>query len=177
MSLSKYKLPISVFVGLVLAGTIGFAASYAIRSNDSSQASVAVSTQPRLGSKENPHEIALTESQKEPIDILINVGDYVQFNSKDGGEHQIIQGKPTVEHGHDTGVDAGHDETGAAEEGESHGVTTAPLDSGVFKADEGYSLQFKNVGKYEFHDNYNHEYAITVIVYDKDKKSEDTKIE
>ena len=170
----KKVLPV-VISGLVIA-IISFAGVYALTRNNNE--AVASTTQLKvtgsnsdstLGTKENPHTVSLTKDETEPVDLLINVGDYVQFNSKDGGEHQIIQGKPTADHGHDEYADAVH--------GEEHGKTDSPLDSGVFKADEGYLIQFKDIGKFEFHDNFNHDYAITVIVYDKDKKLEDTKIE
>lgn len=158
--------------GGLLIAIVSFGAAFAIRRTTEqpvASTSAAVSQDPTLGSKDNPHRVSLTKDHNEPIDLLINVGDYVQFNSSDGGEHQIIQGKHTADHGHDEYADAVH--------GEAHGATDAPLDSGIIKADEGYLLQFKNVGKYEFHDNYNHDYEVTVIVYDKNKKLEDTKIE
>ena len=159
-------------IGVVVAAVIGFGVIYAIRSNNSNsvkERAQSAASNSKLGTKQNPYQVALKKSQEAPIDLLIDVGDYVQFNSKDGGEHQIIQGSPSVEHGHDALSDATH--------GEEHSTSASPLDSGIIKADEGYIVQFKNVGKYEFHDNYNHRYAITVIVYDKGKKIEDTKIE
>ena len=161
-----------IVAGGVVVAIISFGAVVAIRSDNSQVASNTTTgrtANPVLGSKENPHQVSLTKDQTEPVDLLINVGDYVQFNSKDGSEHQIIQGKPTADHGHDEYADAVH--------GEAHGDTVSPLDSGVIKADEGYLVQFKDIGKLEFHDNFNHDYAITVIVYDKDKKLEDTKIQ
>lgn len=161
-----------VAAGLV-AAMISFASVYAVQTSGNQAASNNVATQAddrsKLGSKENPHLVSLTKDQTEPVDLLIDVGDYVQFNSSDGSVHQLIQGKPTADHGHDEYADAVH--------GEAHGATDSPLDSGIIKADEGYLLQLNKVGKYDFHDNYNHNYAITVIVYDKDKKLEDTKIE
>lgn len=167
MLLNKYKLPAFVIIALLITCVLGFVASYQITMNNSNTAEATEVS--KLGTKQNPHEIALTSDQKEPIDVLINVGDYIQFNSRDGGDHQVIQGKPTIEHG--------HDELSDATNGEEHGTSGSPLDSGLIKADEGYLVQFNNVGKYEFHDNYHHAYAITVIVYDKDKKLRDTKIE
>ncbi|MES2876676.1 MAG: hypothetical protein V4678_04380 [Patescibacteria group bacterium] len=162
-----------IVAGGVLVAIISFAAVIAIRSGNEESAvsntTSNVTDDSTLGSKENPHQVSLTKDQTKPVDLLINVGDYVQFNSKDGSEHQIIQGKPTADHGHDEYADAVH--------GEEHGATDSPLDSGIIKADEGYLVQFKEIGKLEFHDNYNHDYAITVIVYDKDKKIEDTKIQ
>lgn len=161
-----------VVAGGLIVAIISFAAVFTMQNANGQTATnntVASATDnTTLGSKENPHVVSLTKDQTEPVDLLINVGDYVQFNSKDGSEHQIIQGKPTADHGHDEYADAVH--------GEAHGATDSPLDSGIFKADEGYLLQLKNVGKYEFHDNFNHDYAISVIVYDKSKSAEETRI-
>jgi plastocyanin len=171
---SQFKPFLPFIAGGVIVAIISFATVFALRSNNdepTNATAVASSTSEdsSLGSKQNPHQVSLTKDQTKPVDLLIDVGDYVQFNSKDGGEHQIIQGKPTADHGHDEYADAVH--------GEEHGAADSPLDSGVFKADEGYIVQFNDVGKYEFHDNYNHDYEISIIVYDKDKKLEDTKIE
>lgn len=170
MLLNKFKLPVAVLVGGLVAGGIGYAVAYNARTeSDNSNSNVVQTQESTLGSKQNPHKVELTRDAKEPVDLLINAGDYVQFNSSDGKEHQVIQGKPTLDHGHDALSDATH--------GKEHGTSDKPLDSGVIKADEGYVVQFKNIGKYEFHDNFNHDYAVTVIVYDKDKKLEDTKIQ
>lgn len=89
------------------------------------------------------YEIELKKENKDPIDLLIKKDEYVQFNSKDGGQHQIVQG--------------GHDNTEHAQQS---------LDSTVFSGDEGYLVQFKKTGKYEFHDNYDHDYTMTIIVYE-----------
>lgn len=170
MLLSKYKLPVIIIAALLVTGVLGFVASYQLTTNISNTAAaVEASDELKLGTKNNPNEVDLTRYREEPIDLLINTGEYVQFNSKDGGEHQVIQGKPTVEHG--------HDELSDATNGEDHGTVKSPLDSGIIKANEGYLVQFNNIGKYEFHDNYNHHYAITIIVYDKNKTLESTKLE
>lgn len=167
---NKFIIPAAIVVGGLIAGGIGYAVAYSVRAgSESSQSNVSTNQESTLGSRQNPHKVKLTKSETDPVDLLINVGDYVQFDSDDAKEHQIIQGKPTEDHGHDALSDATH--------GEEHGITNKPLDSGIIKADEGYLVQFKNVGKFEFHDNFNHDYAITVIVYDKDKKLKDTKIE
>lgn len=162
-----------LLAGGIFVAVIGFVAVYSARSGSdepvASTATTAGSHDADAGSKARPHQVSLTKSQEEPIDLLIDAGDYVQFNSGDGGEHQVIQGKPTADHGHDEYADAVH--------GEAHGAADSPLDSGIIKADEGYLVQFNQVGKFDFHDNYNHHYAVTVIVYDKSKKLEDTKIE
>lgn len=169
---SRIRFIAPILAGGLLVAVVSFVVAYSLRSDSSASlanTSESASSSSTLGSKENPHTVALTKDQTKPVDLLINVGDYVQFNSKDGSEHQIIEGKPTEDHGHDAYADAVH--------GHEHGESRSMLDSGVFAADEGYLVQFSNVGKYNFHDNYNHDYAITVIVYDKSKKLEDIKIE
>lgn len=100
------------------------------------------------------HTVDIKKENNQPIDLLIKKGEFVQFNSKDGGEHQIVQGEHSSElHG-------------------GNGL----IDSGVFKGDEGYLLEFKEIGKFNFHDNLDRDYSITVIVYDPSQSPEDTKI-
>jgi plastocyanin len=153
MSLSKKRLALFAVCFLV-ASSVAFAISFKLSSK---QAKPVATTGLAQGTKENPYNIDLKKENKDPIDLLIKTGEYVQFNSKDGGEHQIIQGASTnTEHGATLHV-------------------PSPLDSGVIKADEGYLLQFSKTGKYEFHDNYDHKYTITIIAYDPNKKAEDNK--
>lgn len=173
MLLNNRKNVLFIAVAAMVIALISFAVVYGLRMNASQAATQSAATAKQanatVGTKENPHMVSLTKDQTKPVDLLINIGDYVQFNSKDGSEHQIIQGKPTQDHGHASGTDALHEE--------EHGEASSPLDSGPFQSDEGYRVQFNELGKYDFHDNYNHDYTITVIVYDKDKKIEDTKIQ
>lgn len=100
------------------------------------------------------HNVDLRKDNNQPIDLLVNTGEYVQFNSKDGGKHQIVAG------GHTGGDHGGHGQ----------------VDSGVFNDDQGYLLQFKEIGKFDFHDNLDRDYTITVIVYDPSKSAEDSKL-
>lgn len=117
-----------------------------------------------VGGKEKPYEVELKNGNDKPVDLLINKGDYVQFNSKDGRDHQVIQGLATnTEHG-DTAPDANEHSADAGSR-----PAADVLDSGIIKPDEGYLLQFNKIGKYAFHDNYDHAYTITVIVYDPSK--------
>ncbi len=185
MSLNKVKnsLPntrkqaIVTLLIVVVALGIGFAASYTLaQKSESSQQSKAADQLPagRLPDKDGKavYEVQLIRGTKEPVDLLLKTGDYVQFNSKDGGEHQIIQGKNTnTEHGDTAPATNDHAEAGDRPE------KAKALDSGIIKPDEGYLIQFNNTGKYEFHDNYDHDYTITVIVYDPNKKAEDNKIQ
>ena len=109
-------------------------------------AQVTASTTPEI------HYIGLTKGKAEPADVLIKVGDYVEFDSKDGKPHDIASGK-----GNDYGEK--HDHT--------HGDG---VESGAFAADEGYKVQFKQIGMFFFHDHLNPNIAISVAVYDPNKK-------
>ncbi len=95
--------------------------------------------------------VALKNDKAVPDAVAIKVGEYVQFNSKDGKSHEIASGT-----GDGYGNAHGHDQSG--------------VDSGVFGADEAYKLQFKKTGTYEFHDNKNPKIFVTVIVYKPDTK-------
>lgn len=95
--------------------------------------------------------VDLRKENKDPIDLLIKKGEYVQFNSKDGQQHRIVKAADE------------HDEGGA-------------VDSGVFGADDGYLLQFNETGKFAFRDKLDQDYIITVLVYDPNKNPEDNKI-
>ncbi len=103
------------------------------------------------------HYVDLTATNTDPIDLLIKKDEYVQFNSKDGNKHQIVQ-------------------TGLTHTAEHSSASNSLADSGVFKNDEGYLLQFKDIGKFEFQDKPNSTYTITVIVYDPTKSVDDVKL-
>lgn len=109
------------------------------------------SNQQSITTDQRINTVALKKSNNQPIDLLIKAGEYVQFNSADGEQHQVVQG-----HNSNT----------------THGENM--LDSGVFDGDEGYKIQFTKIGKYEFHDNNDHDYTITVIVYDPNNKDAST---
>ncbi|MBA3723598.1 MAG: hypothetical protein H0W89_01745 [Candidatus Levybacteria bacterium] len=97
--------------------------------------------------------VALKNDKAIPDAVAIKVGEYVQFNSKDGKSHEIASGT-----GDGYGNDHGHDQSG--------------VDSGVFDADEAYKVQFKKTGTYEFHDNKNPKIFVTVVVYKPDTKED-----
>jgi plastocyanin len=99
------------------------------------------------GSK-NVHMVSLLKDKADPDIVLIKVGDYVQFNSKDGKNHDLEQG---------------HGEA----YGDVHQHIDSAAGSGNFKADEAYKVQFKKVGIFEFHDHYNPKIHITVVANNK----------
>jgi plastocyanin len=99
------------------------------------------------------HYVALHASSSDPADLLIKVGEFVEFDSKDGKTHNISSG-------------AGN----ADGEKHDHAVGADELESGDFAADEGYLAQFKKVGTYYFHDHLNPNIHISVGVYDPNVK-------
>ena len=98
------------------------------------------------------HHINLESGKANPADVLIKIGDYVEFDSKDGKTHDIASGK-----GNDYGKH--HDHT-----------ATDGIESGPFAPDEGFKVQFKQIGLFFFHDHLNPNIAISVAVYDPAKK-------
>lgn len=98
------------------------------------------------------HYVGLHADHAEPKEILVKVGDLVQFDSKDGKTHNIASGK-----GNDYGK--AHEHMGVV-----------GIESGEFGADEGYRVQFKEVGSFFFHDHLSPNITVSVIVYDSTKK-------
>ncbi len=109
-------------------------------------ASVAVIAHSTIPKQPIIHHVALTEKGADPADLLIEVGEYVQFDSKDGRIHDIA-----------SGAGDGYDE--------HHDHTATGLESGDFKPDEGYLVQFKKIGSYYFHDHLHPTLTISVAVY------------
>lgn len=101
--------------------------------------------------------VALRRDHAEPSVLSIPVGSYVQFNSCDSRPHNIGQGS-----GDDVYHQAAHED--------QHDHTKGGLESGVFAANEGYRLQFKQAGVYNFHDHLNPKITITVVAYDPNVK-------
>ena len=100
----------------------------------------------------NIHMVSLVGKKADPEIVLARVGDYVQFNSRDGKNHDLEQGSGNA-------IDESHDHKEFA------------LGSGNFTKDEAYKVQFKKVGIYAFHDHYNPDIYIRVIVDDKKDKT------
>lgn len=96
----------------------------------------------------NVHVVSLLKNKAEPDIVAIKTGDYVQFNSSDSNNHELEQGEGNAN-------------------GNKHDHKDRGLGSGNFKADEGYKLQFKKEGIFFFHDHYNPDINITVVVKNK----------
>lgn len=91
------------------------------------------------------HEISLLSDKAVPDVLSIKLGELVQFNSKDGRDHNMAQGE-------------------GDEFEKSHSHNEQAIESGRFGPDEGYRLELKKVGVYHFHDHYNPAVYSTIIV-------------
>jgi plastocyanin len=92
------------------------------------------------------HQIALANGVATPNELAIKLGEKIQLNSRDGKLHEISTGK---------GNDYGNE----------HDHTVGELSSGTFGADEGYIISFTKTGTYFFHDHFNPNEFITIVVY------------
>jgi plastocyanin len=95
--------------------------------------------------QKNIHMVSLLQDGAEPDIIIAKPGDYVQFNARDGTEHNLSQGS-----GNASSNDHLHDGAG--------------IGSGVFQSDEAYKVQFKKQGIYSFHDHLNPDIYVRVVV-------------
>ncbi|MES2971364.1 MAG: hypothetical protein V4702_03525 [Patescibacteria group bacterium] len=86
--------------------------------------------------------VALRAEKADPDTITVKAGEFVQFNSADGKTHRLSLGKGGEDHDH-----------------------SGPFNSGDFKADEAWRVQFKEPGTFSFHDHYNPDINILVVVY------------
>ena len=91
--------------------------------------------------------VSLKAKQAVPNTVTVPVGEYVQFNSADGKTHNLSLGEGGDEHSH-----------------------TGKFNSGEFKADEAWRVQFNDEGSYLFHDHLNPAISVLVVVYTPDKQ-------
>lgn len=141
MKTQAMKNPLTLyFTALAFLFLIAVGAAYAMKSYGALGAQSAAAGNPAV------HQVALKDGAAFPNEVIIELGDQVQFNSSDGRTHNISSGK-----GNDYGEEHGHVASGA--------------DSGEFGADEGYLVSFSEPGTYYFHDHYDADAFITVLVY------------
>lgn len=95
--------------------------------------------------QKNIHMVSLLQDGAQPDIVIIKTGDYVQFNARDGKQHNLSQGS-----GNASSDDHLHDGAG--------------IESGVFQSDEAYKAQFKKSGIYSFHDHLNPDIYVRVVV-------------
>lgn len=94
--------------------------------------------------------VLLTKDGMKPDTITVKTGQYVQFISADGEQHNL-------------GIGGGEDGDHVAHEAEHEHV--GDFTSGDFNADEAWRVQFKQPGTYKFHDHYHPKLNILVVVY------------
>jgi plastocyanin len=97
------------------------------------------------------HQVALLGGRADPDELVIKVGESIQFNSKDGKSHNISEGE-----GNDYDKSHEHNPQNFSE-------------SGTFGPDEAFILKFNKIGTYFFHDHLNPDIYVTVVVYDPTK--------
>lgn len=86
--------------------------------------------------------VALQADKASPDTVTVTPGSFVQFNSADGEKHSLSLGDGGSEHDH-----------------------KGTFSSGVFKADEAWRVQFKEEGSFVFHDHFNPDISVLVVVY------------
>ncbi len=86
--------------------------------------------------------IDLLSDKASPGEVYLTVGQVLQFNTKDDKKHRIALGQGGTEHEH-----------------------TSATNSGDFGAGEAWRVRLDNVGTYFFHDHYNPNINILVVVY------------
>lgn len=140
--LSKAKLlfegPTNLILIAVAALSLGFTVAWVVSANQHrSLMSVACPAHTTC--------VALKSGSASPDSLSVVAGDYVQFNSADNKIHNLSLGSGDPSH-------AGHEASGS-------------LASGDIKADEGWKVQFKNPGTYQFQDKYSPNTKILVVAY------------
>lgn len=140
MKLSKNKLLIAL-ASLIIFGGVGFLAAR----------SMAAKNQILV------HHVSLTDQGAQPNAVAVVKGGYVQFDTKDGKQHSMSQGKGAHEVHHEA-----HSEV---HEHQAYGK-----ESGVFGPSEAYKVQFHQTGTFNFHDHLNPKLSITVVVYEPGSK-------
>ncbi len=104
------------------------------------------------------HNISLLSDRAVPEELVIVLGEYIQFNTKDDKIHNIAQGQ---------GSEEVHSSTSRTVT--SHDHDEAFVDSGPFGKGEAYKVRINKTGAYFFHDHLNPSIYITVLVYEPKK--------
>jgi plastocyanin len=93
--------------------------------------------------------VSLYGDKASPDTITVKLHSYVQFNSADSKSHDLSIGGTGAEH---------------------HSHNAGSFESGVFKADEAWKVQFNEEGTYSFKDSLNPKVQVLVVVYTPDKQ-------
>ncbi len=143
-NLSHNKWLLLILLPLVLM-VAGFGISYVI-----SQKSI---TAPGASCQEK-YCVSLKNGVASPQSLGVPIGSVVQFNSADNQTHNIILSK-------DEGGHSGASQVGSA----AHDTTSEISSSGDFGAGEAWRTIFSKEGTFSFHDRYNHELTVFVVVF------------
>lgn len=138
MILFKYRYVLGIFLAF---GALGFAGVYAWESS-SNDAVKRLDSHGTGTVAPADFYIDLESGRANPDTITVPLGKTVQFNSKDGKEHNISVGGGGEEHEH-----------------------TGSFHSGVFGKNEAWRATFNKPGTYIFHDHNNPHINILIVVY------------
>lgn len=98
--------------------------------------------------------VKVSKEGMNPDTLTVKVGEYVQFNSADGQQHNLGLGEGEASKSTDHQAHAAqHEHIG-------------DFSSGDFNADEAWRVQFKEAGTYKFHDHYNPKLYILIVAYE-----------
>lgn len=122
----------------IVASAVAFGVTYTVGHQRHSQGLRAV-------------HVGLKNDTADPSVVSVKIGQYVQFDSRDGQSHSLTQG------------------TTAAAGAVAHHAANGNASSGVFKANEAWQAQFKKAGTYSFYDELNPKIQVTVVAYQSKK--------
>lgn len=133
--MKKYYLPI--FVAFIVALSAGFF--------------LKMISKPKTQRSVQTHHVSLLKNKASPSELIVKLGETVQFDSRDGKNHDIAQGPGN-------------------EFKKAHDHPEGSKESGPFGPNEGYKISFTKPGTYHFHDHLNPKIFVAVVVYDPSKK-------
>lgn len=141
-----------IIVTALIFGIVGFAGAFAVASNKKSSHNSGSNNHSHSSSSEHSKTadkvktadifVDLEEDRAAPDSLTVPVGKTVQFNTKDGKEHNLSLGSGGEEHEH-----------------------SGPFHSGAFGKDEAWRATFTEVGTYQFHDHNNPKINVLIVVY------------
>ncbi|MDQ3123618.1 MAG: hypothetical protein M3Q14_02965 [bacterium] len=177
---TKLLLPVIAITVLLLAFSVSF--GLARRSEPNQTARVDNYQQPI--DETGALIVDLNPEGPSPDQVNVPIGGSVQFNSRDGQKHALSLGSGSGERAHEentTGTDSlahgtsdpehneaevDHEEFAAEDhDTTAHDHAESDYSSGTFQADEGWKVTFSKPGTYFFHDHFNPDLNILVVVY------------
>lgn len=133
-------LAFGIVYGLLRLQGQGYRGRYGTKTSKASQATSFTTNCPATAC------IKLLGKTADPDTITVTTGSYVQFNSADGGKHNMALEHSSIQHD-----------------------DSSEYESGDFKKDEAWKVQIKQDGAYTFRDKYNPGLKISIVAYTKGK--------